>query len=584
MALGSVESRTRQRRDRDKTSGASASSGDEKARGENAHSEEEGNEEACNEKARSEEARGEDALDEEERGEEEYFEKAKEMTEKLLINGDTLTVDEAYGVAADRIRVGLAPKARERMLRTRAVVDDIVRRNEVVYGVTTGFGKLSEVAIPPDKLAQLQVNVVRSHTSGVGDRLPEREVRAMMLLRANVIAKGYSGARPELVDLILQMLNADVYPPVPEQGSVGASGDLAPLAHLALSLIGEGTLIKADREDAAAKILREIGAEPIVLGPKEGITLINGTQTHTAVALIALVNARSLWRTAHVAGAMSLEALLGTPVAFDERIHDARGQRGQSRSAALLRDLLADSELRESHRHGDPRVQDPYALRCMPQVHGPVLDALDFVDEAVSAELNAATDNPLVFENGETLSGGNFHGLRVAMALDFLAIVLTHMATMAERRIDRLVHPDLNQGLPPFLCPEAGLNSGFMMAQVTAASLASECKVLSHPASVDTIPTDGSKEDVVPMAMGAAWKARRVLRNLENILAIELMCAAQGIDYRAPLRPGRGVRSAHERVRAIVPRLEGDRVLSGDIAALRSAISEMQFADIGTVT
>jgi histidine ammonia-lyase len=506
------------------------------------------------------------------------------MTEKLLINGDTLTVDEAYGVAADRIRVALAPKARERMLRTRAVVDDIVRRNEVVYGVTTGFGKLSEVAIPPEKLAQLQVNVVRSHASGVGDLLPEREVRAMMLLRANVIAKGFSGARPELVDLILQMLNADVYPPVPEQGSVGASGDLAPLAHLALTLIGEGTLIKGDREDASAKILREIGAKPIVLGPKEGITLINGTQTHTAVALIALVNARGLWRTAHVAGAMSLEALLGTPVAFDERIHDARGQRGQSRSAALLRDLLADSELRESHRHGDPRVQDPYALRCMPQVHGPVLDALDFIDEAVSRELNAATDNPLVFENGETLSGGNFHGLTVAMALDFLTIVLTHMATMAERRIDRLVHPDLNQGLPPFLCPDAGLNSGFMMAQVTAASLASECKVLSHPASVDTIPTDGSKEDVVPMAMGAAWKARRVLRNLENILAIELMCGAQGIDYRAPLRPGRGVRSAHERVRAIVPRLEGDRVLSSDIAALRNAVSEMQFADIGAVT
>jgi histidine ammonia-lyase len=506
------------------------------------------------------------------------------MNERLLINGDTLTVDEAYAVAADRLRVGLAPKARERMLRTRAVVDDIVRRNAVVYGITTGFGKLSEIAIPPDKLAELQVNVVRSHAAGVGDRLPEREVRAMMLLRANVIAKGYSGARPELVDLILEMLNADVYPPVPEQGSVGASGDLAPLAHLALALIGEGTLIKGDREDSAAKVLREIGAKPVVLAPKEGITLINGTQAHTAVALIALVHARALWRTAHVAGAMSLEALLGTPVAFDERIHDARGQRGQSRSAALLRDLLADSELRESHRHGDPRVQDPYALRCMPQVHGPVLDALDFIDAAVSRELNAATDNPLVFENGETLSGGNFHGLAVAMALDFLAIVLTHMATMAERRIDRLVHPDLNQGLPPFLSPDAGVNSGFMMAQVTAAALASECKVLSHPASVDSIPTDGSKEDVVPMAMGAAWKARRVLRNLENILAIELMCGAQGIDFRAPLRPGRGVRTAHQRVRAIVPRLEGDRVLSGDISALRTAVSEMRFADIGTVT
>lgn len=504
------------------------------------------------------------------------------MSDKLLIDGDTLTIDEAFAVAVGHLRVGLAPRARERMLRTRAVVEGIVDRNTTVYGVTTGFGKLSDVAIPRDRLAELQVNLVRSHASGVGDRLPEREVRAMMLLRANVIAKGYSGARPELVDLLLQMLNADVYPPIPEQGSVGASGDLAPLAHLALALIGEGTLLNADREEPAQKMLKEIGARPVVLAPKEGITLINGTQTHTGVALIALVQARALWRTAHVAGAMSLEALLGTPVAFDERIHAARGQKGQIRSAALLRDLLADSELRESHRHGDPRVQDPYSLRCMPQVHGPVLDALDWIESAVARELNAATDNPLVFENGETLSGGNFHGLSVAMALDFMAIVLTHLATMAERRIDRLVHPDLNQGLPPFLSSDAGVNSGFMMAQVTAAALASECKLLSHPASVDTIPTDGSKEDVVPMAMGAAWKARRVLRNLENILAIELMCGAQGIDFRAPLTPGRGVRTAHQRVRAIVPRLERDRVLSGDISALMNAVSEMRFADIGS--
>jgi histidine ammonia-lyase len=278
---------------------------------------------------------------------------------------------------------------------------------------------------------------------------------------------------------------------------------------------------------------------------------------------------------------MSLEALLGTPAAFDKRIHEARGQKGQLRSASLLRDLLADSEIRESHRYGDPRVQDPYALRCMPQVHGPVLDALDWIENAVARELNAATDNPLVFENGETLSGGNFHGLTVAMALDFLAIVLTHLATMAERRIDRLVHPDMNQGLPPFLTSDAGVNSGFMMAQVTAAALASECKVLSHPASVDTIPTDGNKEDVVPMAMGAAWKARRVLRNLTHILAIELMCGAQAIDFRSPLAPGRGVRTAHERVRAIVPHLESDRVLSEDIGALMEAVSSRAFADIG---
>jgi histidine ammonia-lyase len=503
------------------------------------------------------------------------------VTDKLLIDGDTLTIDDAYTVAVERRRVGLAPKARQRMLRTRKVVDDIVKSNAVVYGVNTGFGKLSEVAIPPQSLAELQVNLVRSHACGVGDRLPEREVRAMMLLRANVIAKGYSGARPELVELLLDMLNADVYPPIPEQGSVGASGDLAPLAHLALGLIGEGTLLQGKRELAAATLLRELDLKPVVLAPKEGITLINGTQTHTAVALIALVHAKAVWRTAHVAGAMSLEALLGTPSAFDARIHEARGQRGQTRSAALLRDLLEDSAIRESHRHDDPRVQDPYALRCMPQVHGPVLDALEWIEQAVARELNAATDNPLVFENGETLSGGNFHGLTVAMALDFLAIVLTHLATIAERRIDRLVHPDMNQGMPAFLSPDAGVNSGFMMAQVTAAALASECKLLSHPASVDTIPTDGNREDVVPMAMGAAWKARRVLRNLENILAIELMCGAQGIDFRAPLTPGRGVRAAHKRVREIVPRLEKDRVLSPDIEALAEAVASRRFADIG---
>jgi histidine ammonia-lyase len=503
------------------------------------------------------------------------------VADKLLIDGDTLTIDDAYSVAVERRRVGLAPKARQRMLRTRKVVDDIVKSNAVVYGVNTGFGKLSEVAIPPQSLAELQVNLVRSHACGVGDKLPEREVRAMMLLRANVIAKGYSGARPELVDLLLNMLNADAYPPIPEQGSVGASGDLAPLAHLALGLIGEGMLLQGKRELPAATLLRELGLKPVVLAPKEGITLINGTQTHTAVALIALVHAKAVWRTAHVAGAMSLEALLGTPSAFDARIHEARGQRGQTRSAALLRDLLEDSAIRESHRHGDPRVQDPYALRCMPQVHGPVLDALEWIEQAVARELNAATDNPLVFENGETLSGGNFHGLTVAMALDFLAIVLTHLATFAERRIERLVNPDLNQGMPAFLSPDAGVNSGYMMAQVTAAALASECKLLSHPASVDTIPTDGNREDVVPMAMGAAWKARRVLRNLENILAIELMCGAQGIDFRAPLTPGRGVRAAHKRVREIVPRLEKDRVLSSDIEALAEAVGSRRFADIG---
>ena len=495
------------------------------------------------------------------------------MAMEVVIDGNSLTLEQVTAVAAARTRVSVAPWAKTRAGAARKVVDRLVESRAVAYGVTTGFGKLSDVAIPPDRLAELQVNLVRSHAAGVGDLLPEREVRAMMLLRANVIAKGFSGARIDLAVLLCEMLNAGLYPQIPEQGSVGASGDLAPLAHLALSVIGEGTLQSNGRCGPAAEMLNGAGLQPITLASKEGLTLINGTQAHTSIGALALVDAHTLWRTAHVAGAMSLEALLGTPVAFDARIQDARGQLGQAASAAFLRELLTDSEIRESHRHNDPRVQDAYALRCMPQVHGPVLDAIDFAAAVIGRELNAATDNPLVFsESGELLSGGNFHGQSVAMALDFLAIALTNLATISERRTDRLVHPDLYQGLPPFLTRDAGVNSGFMMAQVTAASLASECKVLSHPASVDTIPTDGNKEDVVPMAMTAAWKLRRVVRNVRYVLAIELMCAAQGLDYRAPLKPGRGVARAHGDVRRLVPPLEGDRVLSHDIERLAAAI------------
>jgi histidine ammonia-lyase len=498
-------------------------------------------------------------------------------TSHVTLDGNTLTLHDVRAVAERGATVSVSNAAVDRMNRSRAVVDGIVTRNEVVYGVTTGFGKLSDYAIPPDKLAALQVNLVRSHASGVGPHLPKREVRAMMLLRANVISKGFSGARPAVAELLCAMLAADLWPPVPEQGSVGASGDLAPLAHLALSLIGEGELHRGDRCGPAAAMLAEAGLTPLTLGPKEGITLINGTQAHTAVAALAVADARALWHTAHVSGAMSLEALLGTPVAFDARIQDARGQEGQAVSAALLRSLLAESEIRESHRAGDSRVQDAYALRCMPQVHGPVLDALTFCEGLISRELNAATDNPLVFDDGTILSGGNFHGQAVAMALDFLAIAMTNLATMAERRIDRVVHPDLNEGLPPFLARDAGVHSGFMMAQVTAASLASECKVLSHPASVDTIPTDGNKEDVVPMAMGAAWKLRRIIRNVQHILGIELMCAAQGIDYRRPLRGGIGVERAHAIVRGHVEPLGDDRALSADIIALADAIARGEF-------
>ena len=366
------------------------------------------------------------------------------MTADVVIDGHSLTIDDVFAVAHGA-SVALSPASAGRMRATRRVVDALVERNAVAYGVTTGFGKLSDVSIPPDRLAELQVNLVRSHAAGVGPGMPEREVRALMLLRANVLAKGFSGARPELAELLVGMLNASLHPQVPEQGSAGASGDLAPLAHLALTMIGEGLLSQGGGTGPAEAMLRRAGLAPVSLGAKEGLTLINGTQAHTAVAALAVVDAHRLWHAAHVAGAMSLEALLGTPVAFDERIHAARGQLGQAASAALLRELLAESEIRESHRHGDPRVQDAYSLRCMPQVHGPVLDAIDFAAGLVGRELNAATDNPLVFETGELLSGGNFHGQTVALALDVLAVAMTNLATIAERRIDRLVHPDLNQ-------------------------------------------------------------------------------------------------------------------------------------------
>lgn len=488
-------------------------------------------------------------------------------TSPVVVDGHSLRITDLVAVARGRAPAVLAAAARDRLLRVRGIVDRLVARNDVVYGITTGFGKLSDVAIPPDRLAELQVNLVRSHAVGVGPSLAEHEVRAMMLLRANVLAKGCSGIRPAVVELLVAMLNAGLWPVVPEQGSVGASGDLAPLSHLALALIGESTLRLAGEEGPAAEMLARCGLAPVTLQPKEGLALVNGTQAHTALAALALHDAGVLWRAAHVIGAATLEALLGTPVAFDARIHEVRGQSGQQRSAALLRALLAASEIRESHRHGDPRVQDAYALRCMPQVHGPVLDALDFARDIVGRELNAATDNPLVFEDGAMLSGGNFHGQSVAMVCDLLAIALTNLATIAERRIDRLVHPDLNQGLPPFLTRDAGVSSGFMMAQVTAAAVASECKVLAHPASVDTIPTDGGKEDVVPMAMGAATKLRRVVQNVRHVLAVELLCAMQGLDYRRPLRSSAPIERAHAALRAVVPALGRDRFLAPDVAA-----------------
>lgn len=498
----------------------------------------------------------------------------------LQLDGRSLRIADVLAVADRREPVSLSRDARDRMDSTRRVVQAAVDRGEPVYGINTGFGKLSEIAIPLGQLEALQRNLVRSHAAGVGDPLPEREVRAMMLLRANVLATGYAGARSSVVERLLAMLNAGVWPVVPEQGSVGASGDLAPLAHLALALIGEGPARLAGREGPARDLLQSVGLEPVVLEAKEGLALINGTQAHTAVASLAVAELTTLWRTAHVATAMSLEALLGTPTAFDERIQIARGQIGQAESAALLRELLEGSEIRESHRHGDPRVQDAYALRCVPQVHGPALDTLRFTRAMIERELNAATDNPLVLQSGELLSGGNFHGQAVGMCSDFLAIICANLAVVSERRIDRIVHPDLNEGLPPFLAKSAGVESGHMMSQVTAAALASECKALAHPRSVDSIPTDGNKEDIVPMAMGAATRLRRSVRNLRHVLAIELITAAEGLEYRRPLRSSEPVERAHSIVREYVEQAHGDRPPGPDIARLGDAIADGVFDEL----
>jgi histidine ammonia-lyase len=502
------------------------------------------------------------------------------MPAAVTINGNSLTIGDVVAVSRHGAKVALDAGACERMRRVRRVVDELVESGAIVYGVTTGFGKLADVAIPRERLDELQENLVRSHAIGVGPILAEDETRAVMLLRANVLAKGLSGPRPVLVEHVLALLNERLHPPIPEQGSVGASGDLAPLAHVALALMGEGELLHDGERGAAARLMRARSIEPLSLGPKEGLALLNGTQAHTGIGALLLSDAKTLWQTAHVAGAATLDALKGTPAAFDERIHAARGQIGQQRSAALLRTLMSGSAIRESHRTHDPRVQDAYALRCMPQVFGPVYDAIEFAAGVIGRELNAATDNPLVFEDGAILSGGNFHGQSVAMVLDFLAIVLTNLATMSERRVDRLLNPDLNEGLPPFLAREAGVNSGLMMLQVNAAALASECKVLSHPASVDTIPTDGGKEDVVPMAMGSAIKLRRIVHNVKHVLAIELLCAMQALEFRRPLRSSAPIEEAHTRVREHVAPLERDRVLSGELAALSRAVVEGRFSGL----
>jgi histidine ammonia-lyase len=525
----------------------------------------------------------------------------------LHISGNDLTLEQVREVAVERRPVLLVAEAREKVDRARAVVDALVAENRVSYAITTGVGKLADVRIAGDQIRELQVNLVRSHAGGIGEPLSIPETRAMMLLRANSLSKGHSGVRAIVIDTICEMLNRGVTPMVPSQGSVGASGDLAPLAHLALALIGEGECLDEKGIGiSAADALRRAQVKPLVLEAKEAVSLINGTQAMLAVGILALLAAEILADTADVIGALSLDALRGTDVAFDERIHQARPHPGQLKTAANLRKMLGGSRLRESHFDCD-RVQDAYSLRCMPQVHGAVRDTLTHCREVFEIEVNSAVDNPLVFMRrhvgadapstalraglvrpaerssasleADVISGGNFHGQPLAFALDFMGIALSALAGISERRLERLVNPALSEGLPPFLAAGAGLNSGFMMAQVGAAALVSENKVLAHPASVDSITTSGNKEDYVSMGMTAALKLKRIVENARNAMAIEAMAAAQALDFLAPLKTSNRGQMAHAAIRSVCGAMDKDRVMYQDFARVSDLIASGKVAE-----
>lgn len=512
----------------------------------------------------------------------------RSLLNALHISGNDLTLEAMREVADPVMRrpVLLLPQARVAVQHSRSVVDGIVAADKVAYAITTGVGKLSDVRIAGDQVRELQVNLVRSHACGVGEPLSVQETRAMMLLRANSLAKGNSGVRPVVIDTICDMLNRGVTAVVPSQGSVGASGDLAPLAHLALALIGEGECIdEKGMRVPSSEALKRAQVKPLLLESKEAISLINGTQAMLGVGTLALLASEILVDSADVIGGLSCDALKGTDTAFDERIHKARPHAGQIRSAANLRHMLEGSQIRESHRQCG-RVQDAYSLRCIPQVHGAVRDTLAHCREVFETEVNSAVDNPLIFltnedkSEGDVISGGNFHGEPLAFALDFLAIALSALAGISERRIERLVNPALSEGLPPFLAPGAGLNSGFMLPQVTAAALVSENKVLAHPASVDSITTSGNKEDYVSMGMTAAIKLKRVVDNTRNVLAIEAMAVAQALDFLAPLKSSKRGEAAHAAIRSVCPAMDKDRVMYGDLARIFALISSGRLADL----
>ncbi|HLX57096.1 MAG TPA: histidine ammonia-lyase [Ktedonobacteraceae bacterium] len=501
-------------------------------------------------------------------------EHAYEQPGQVTLDGQALTTPEVIAVARFYAPVALGSEAVARIQAARAVIDTLAAEERKVYGVTTGFGHLSRVRIRLDQLTELQHNLLRSHAAGVGEPLSEEVTRAMMLLLAASLARGHSGVRVDVAQLLIAMLNAHIYPLVPSRGSVGASGDLAPLAHLGLTLIGEGEAVVAGQRLSGSEALKRAGLAPISLHAKEGLALINGTHLMEAIAVLALYDAQVLLRAAEVACAMSIEGLMGSHVPLDERIHRRRGQVGQQISAARLRRLVANSEINVSHADC-PRVQDPYTMRCAPQVFGAVRDALDYCASIFERELGAVTDNPLVFPGeGDVLSGGNFHGQPLALALDFMAIALAQLASFSERRIFNLMGPhDWDEGgAPLFLTPNPGLNSGFMIAQYVAASLVNEIKLLAHPASIDSIPTSAGMEDFNSMGATSAHKLLRVIEQAQQVVAIELMCAAQMLEFRKPLKPGSGVQQAYEIARSYVAKLDQDRTLAPDINVLTQAI------------
>jgi histidine ammonia-lyase len=489
----------------------------------------------------------------------------------IVIDGESLTLSKLYQIAEQGEGVTLAQEAIARMNRSRESIEHIIESGQVVYGVNTGFGKLANVHIPPEDIEELQLNLVLSHACGTGEFIPPAIARAALALKCNSLCRGYSGTRPLIAEHLCYLLNHNAVPCIPEKGSVGASGDLAPLAHMTLVLLGLGEAWVNGERMSGREALDVVGLCPLTLHAKEGLAILNGTQVMTAYAALALSRALNVIKLADIAGAISVESLLHSPRAFDERIHNARGLSQQIACAANLRRLLANSEIVASHQQCG-KVQDAYSSRCIPQVHGAVRHALDYVRQVIETELNAATDNPLIFpEDQEVLSGGNFHGQPISLASDTLGMALAQLANISERRLENLMDP-VQSGLPPFLASESGTNSGFMIAQVTAAALVSENKVLSHPASVDSIPTSANQEDFVSMGTHAARKAFEILDNVETIIGIELLAGCQALDFRTDLRPGDGTAPAYQVIRSEIPTLHRDRLLQTDILKIKAII------------